>query len=55
MNWVTIVKTAIRLYKWRLLMLALALSIVLIVRGNVTVKAAQLPPGSGPTPDIDPL
>lgn len=48
-------KVIVKLYKWRLLLLALTLTLLLIARGNTVIEAAKLPPGSVPTPDIDPL
>lgn len=55
-NWATTIKLAVKLYKWRLLMLALTLAILLVTKGNILAdEQAKPPPGSVPTPNIDPL
>ncbi|MEM4595573.1 MAG: hypothetical protein QXN29_05090 [Thermofilaceae archaeon] len=55
-SWTKTIKTIVRLYKWRILVFILALVTLIIMRGYVnTVQATQLPPGSGPVPEIDPL
>lgn len=54
-NWATTIKVALRLYKWKLLALALALVILLYTRGSVIAESVKPPPGSAPNPNIDPL
>jgi len=50
------IKTAIRLYKWRLLTLILALTILIISKNYaIATETVEPPPGSAPAPDIDPL
>lgn len=55
MKRVNVIKAILKMYKWKLLTLALALAILLITKGNNIVGATNLPPGSVPTPNIDPL
>jgi len=52
-TWAKTIKTAIRLYRWKLLTFTLALAILIFTKRYVI--ATELPPGSIPTPDIDPL
>ncbi|MEM2592796.1 MAG: hypothetical protein QXI60_09435 [Thermofilaceae archaeon] len=55
-NWTRMIKTAIRLYKWRLLTLILALTILIISKNYaIATETVEPPPGSAPAPDIDPL
>jgi len=43
----------VRIYKWKLLLIALTAIIAVILKS--TFADTQLPPGSVPTPNIDPL
>lgn len=48
----TIAKLAVRMHKWKLLVIMLTFLAALVTRN---VLATRPPPGSAPTPDIDPL
>jgi len=55
-NWAKTIKTVIRLYKWRLVTIVLALAILIISRNHaIATKTVEPPPGSAPAPNIDPL
>lgn len=52
MNKKAAILTVLRLYKWRLLLLALTTLIALVAKNYI---AGARPPGGAPDPDIDPL
>lgn len=54
-NGATAIKVVVKLYKWRILALALALIFLLFSRGSVIAEYVKPPPGSAPAPNIDPL
>ncbi|MCS7105017.1 MAG: hypothetical protein NZ954_05570 [Thermofilaceae archaeon] len=55
MKIVSTLKLAVRIYRLKLLLLLLSIIIVLASRGFVLAGDPKPPPGSAPDPNIDPL
>jgi len=54
MNRKSVIWAVLKLYKWRLLLLALAILTALIIK-NYTIADAKPSGGGAPNPNIDPL
>lgn len=48
------IKYVLRVYRWKLFALVLALAVFIITRG-IIAREPEPPPGGVPIPDIDPL